>query len=84
MNGLMSGTPKSRPRASRPAARDRDGHRPAPPGSAQPPPDGVQLEVHDPREVRPGVLETFPYEYPGSPAIVEISTDEFTAVCPWS
>lgn len=29
-------------------------------------------------------LETFPYEYPGSEAVVEISTDEFTAVCPWS
>ncbi len=29
-------------------------------------------------------LETFPYEYPGSDAVVEIVTDEFTAVCPWS
>ncbi len=29
-------------------------------------------------------LETFPYEYPGSNAVVEIATDEFTAVCPWS
>lgn len=29
-------------------------------------------------------LETFAYEYPGSAAVVEISTDEFTAVCPWS
>lgn len=29
-------------------------------------------------------LETFPYEYPGSNAVVEIFTDEFTAVCPWS
>lgn len=29
-------------------------------------------------------LETFPYEYPGSDAVVEIATDEFTAVCPWS
>jgi 7-cyano-7-deazaguanine reductase len=29
-------------------------------------------------------LETFPYEYPGSNAVVEVSTDEFTAVCPWS
>ena len=31
-----------------------------------------------------GRLETFPYEYPGSNAAVEIATDEFTAVCPWS
>jgi 7-cyano-7-deazaguanine reductase len=29
-------------------------------------------------------LETFPYEYPGSDTVVEIATDEFTAVCPWS
>ncbi|MDR7418074.1 MAG: preQ(1) synthase [Armatimonadota bacterium] len=29
-------------------------------------------------------LETFAYEYPGSNAVVEVSTDEFTAVCPWS
>lgn len=32
----------------------------------------------------PGVLETFPYEYAGKAAVVEISTDEFTAVCPFS
>jgi 7-cyano-7-deazaguanine reductase len=29
-------------------------------------------------------LETFAYEYPGKDIIVEIDTDEFTAVCPWS
>jgi 7-cyano-7-deazaguanine reductase len=79
MNGLMAGTSKSRPQAAQ-----RDGHQPAPPGGAQVPSGGPQLEIRDPREVRPGVLETFPYEYPGSPATVEISTDEFTAVCPWS
>ena len=32
----------------------------------------------------PEVLETFPYEYPGREAVVEISTDEFTCVCPFS
>ena len=32
----------------------------------------------------PEVLETFPYEYPGRAAVVEISTDEFTCVCPFS
>ncbi|HYM69370.1 MAG TPA: preQ(1) synthase [bacterium] len=42
------------------------------------------LEIRDTSAIRADVLETFPYEYPGSPAIVEISTDEFTAVCPWS
>lgn len=30
------------------------------------------------------VLETFPYEYPGKATAVDIDTDEFTAVCPWS
>jgi 7-cyano-7-deazaguanine reductase len=30
------------------------------------------------------VLETFPYEYPGKDIDVEIDTDEFTAVCPFS
>ena len=29
-------------------------------------------------------LETFPFESPGSGLTVDISTDEFTAVCPWS
>lgn len=29
-------------------------------------------------------LETFPYEYPGKDIVVDIDTDEFTAVCPWS
>jgi 7-cyano-7-deazaguanine reductase len=31
-----------------------------------------------------GVLETFPYEYVGKDTAVDIQTDEFTAVCPWS
>lgn len=30
------------------------------------------------------VLETFPHEYPGRDVAVDIETDEFTAVCPWS
>jgi 7-cyano-7-deazaguanine reductase len=30
------------------------------------------------------VLETFPYEYPGRDVVINIDTDEFTAVCPWS
>jgi len=46
--------------------------------------DRPDLEIRPPSSVRPDVLETFPYEYPGSPATIEISTDEFTAVCPWS
>jgi len=34
--------------------------------------------------LRPEVLETFPYEYSGRTAVVEITTDEFTCVCPFS
>src|SRR6266849_3189512 len=34
--------------------------------------------------IDPAVLETFPYEYPGKDISVDIDTDEFTAVCPWS
>lgn len=30
------------------------------------------------------VLEAFPYEYSGRDVAVDIETDEFTAVCPWS
>ncbi len=32
----------------------------------------------------PEVLETFPYEYTGRDAVVEISTDEWSCVCPFS
>ena len=34
--------------------------------------------------IDPSLLETFPYAYPGRGVTVEIDTDEFTAVCPWS
>lgn len=30
------------------------------------------------------VLDTFPYEYQGKRCELNISTNEFTAVCPWS
>jgi 7-cyano-7-deazaguanine reductase len=39
--------------------------------------DGVE-------KVAPGLLETFPYEYPGREAEVVISTDEWNCVCPFS
>ncbi len=32
----------------------------------------------------PECLETFPYEYSGREAVVEIASDEFTTVCPFS
>jgi 7-cyano-7-deazaguanine reductase len=63
----------TRPSAAQPAGRGGVGEAAAP-----------GLEIRDASAIRADVLETFPYEYPGSPATVEISTDEFTAVCPWS
>ncbi len=39
--------------------------------------DGVEA-------LTPEVLETFPYEYAGREALVEISTDEWSCVCPFS
>ena len=34
--------------------------------------------------IRPALLETFPYEYPGRDVTIDIDTDEYTSVCPWS
>jgi 7-cyano-7-deazaguanine reductase len=39
--------------------------------------DGVEA-------LTPDVLETFPYEYAGREAVVEVSTDEWSCVCPFS
>jgi len=69
----MGNEADSRPRAAAAARPDVES------GAGLP-----DLEVRNPSAVRADLLETFPYEYPGSPATVEISTDEFTAVCPWS
>ena len=46
--------------------------------------EGRRFPFVDEGAVTPEVLETFPYEYAGRDAVVEISTDEFTAVCPYS
>ena len=43
-----------------------------------------RYDVHDISRIDVAALETFPYEYPGKDIVVTISTDEFTAVCPWS
>ena len=50
--------------------------------------EGRRFQFNDASALTPEVLETFAYEYPhGSsarPAVVEIDSDEFTAVCPFS
>jgi 7-cyano-7-deazaguanine reductase len=43
-----------------------------------------RYDVQDESEINVGLLESFPYEYPGKEIIINIDTDEFTAVCPWS
>jgi 7-cyano-7-deazaguanine reductase len=52
----------------------------------KPKPAGRQprLLVEDERTIDPSLLETFAYEDPGREVVIDISTDEFTAVCPWS
>lgn len=47
-------------------------------------PHDKRFDVHDVSTIDVNVLETFPYEYPGKDITINIDTDEFTAVCPWS
>ena len=46
--------------------------------------EGRRFRFEGVEALTPEVLETFEYEYRGRDAVVEISTDEFTAVCPFS
>jgi 7-cyano-7-deazaguanine reductase len=43
-----------------------------------------RYDVQDLSTLDVRALETFPYEYPGKDIVINIDTDEFTAVCPWS
>ncbi|HTY60285.1 MAG TPA: preQ(1) synthase [Bacteroidota bacterium] len=43
-----------------------------------------RYDAEKPSAIDVAALETFPYEYPGKEITVNIETDEFTAVCPWS
>lgn len=46
--------------------------------------DKRRYDVQGYEAIDAAVLETFPYEYPGRDVAIDITTDEFTAVCPWS
>jgi len=43
-----------------------------------------ELPFKDEETIDPSCLLTFEYEYPTQQSQVEIDTDEFTAVCPWT
>ncbi|MDR5695119.1 MAG: preQ(1) synthase [Armatimonadota bacterium] len=47
-------------------------------------PQERRYDIQGPETIDAGRLETFSYEYVGRDIVVEIETDEFTAVCPWS
>lgn len=46
--------------------------------------EGRTFAFEDQEVLTPEVLETFPYEYPAREALVEIETDEWSCVCPFS
>ena len=43
-----------------------------------------ELPAKSEEAIAPACLLTFQYEYPNQQSQVEIDTDEFTAVCPWT
>ena len=43
-----------------------------------------RYDVQPLSSIEADVLETFPYEYAGKDIVINIDTDEFTTVCPWS
>jgi 7-cyano-7-deazaguanine reductase len=46
--------------------------------------DALRFDTHGVEAVRADLLDTFPYEYAGREILLELETDEFTSVCPWS
>jgi 7-cyano-7-deazaguanine reductase len=43
-----------------------------------------RFDVESISAIDANVLDTFPYEYEGKDIIIDIETEEFTTVCPWS
>ena len=46
--------------------------------------EGRRFPFDGEESVTPDVLETFPYDYPSRDALVEIDSDEWSCVCPFS
>jgi len=47
-------------------------------------PHGKRFPFEGPEAIDASLLETFDYEYPGREVALDVSTDEFTCVCPFS
>jgi 7-cyano-7-deazaguanine reductase len=43
-----------------------------------------RFDFDDVSKIDASTLDTFPYEFAGKEIVINIETDEFTAVCPWS
>lgn len=46
--------------------------------------DAIRYDTQGREAIRADLLDTFEYEYPGRELRLELETDEFTSVCPWS
>jgi len=46
--------------------------------------DSRRFDVQSVEAIDVAVLETIPFDYPGSATEVVYETDEFTSVCPWT
>jgi 7-cyano-7-deazaguanine reductase len=46
--------------------------------------EGRRFPFDGEEAITPDVLETFPYEYPSRDALIEIDSDEWSCVCPFS
>jgi 7-cyano-7-deazaguanine reductase len=58
--------------------------RPAAPDSSSIRPLDRRYDVEPLSAIDVRALESIPYEYPGKEVVINIDTDEFTAVCPYS
>ncbi len=46
--------------------------------------DAIRHDTAGYESIRADLLDSFAYEYPGRELRLELQTDEFTSVCPWS
>lgn len=46
--------------------------------------DEIRYDIEKTESINKEILEAIPYEFPGKKTHVQISTPEFTSVCPWT